>query len=114
MSKLPGTPKVRRPGLLLPGGREIPAPGASVAYPLIVETILHAAGVNCVPMQEGAVMLRFPSTNGMVISIPLSSRGCDELISKIQEARAGQQAAEDGSVDQPSTDQPSAGPGESS
>lgn len=83
-------------------------------YPLVVEQILHAAGVNAVPMEHGAVMLRFPSMNGFVVSVPLSSEGCDELVRKVQEAQAaGQQVDPSASVEEPSNDQPSAGPGES-
>jgi hypothetical protein len=114
MPRVPGTPKVQRPGLILPGGRQLQPPGSSLQYPLVVEQILHAAGVNCVPMEDGAVMLRFPSMNGFVVSVPLSSQGCDELVRKVQEARAaGQQVDPSASVTEPSNDQPSAGPGES-
>jgi len=91
----------------------VPVPGASVQYPLVVEQILHVAGVNCTPMEDGAVMVRFPSMNGFVVSIPLSAQGVEELISKLQQAQeAGQQVEPSATVSEPSNDQPSAGPGE--
>ncbi|HEX5029823.1 MAG TPA: hypothetical protein VFX78_00025 [Candidatus Eisenbacteria bacterium] len=85
--------------------------GAAITYPLIVETILHACGVNAVPMEDGAVMVRFPSTNGMVTSIPLSAKGVDELVKQLENARGLTGAAGDGGVSEPSDDQPSVEPG---
>jgi hypothetical protein len=107
-ARVPGLPAA---GVLL--GRGEPQVGRSVQYPLLVEQILHAAGVSCTPMEDGAVMIRFPSTNGLCVSVPLSSQGCDELIRKLEEARAGQQVTPSDTVPEPSDDQPSAGPGES-
>lgn len=86
--------RARVPGMST-GGVLLEGPavaGRSISYPVIVEQILHACGVNATPMEDGAVMLRFPSTNGLVVSVPLSAQGCASLIEKVQEAMgAGQQ-----------------------
>jgi hypothetical protein len=79
-------------GVLLDKGQ----PQGSVTYPLIVETILHAAGLSVVPMENGAVMIRFPSTNGFVVSVPLSAAGVRELISQLE--AAGQSVTPDDTV----------------
>lgn len=69
-------------------------------YPLIIETILHHCGVAVMPMEEGALMLRFPTAPGTVFSVPLSSEGVDELLVKIEEARALQQVDPSATVEE--------------
>lgn len=81
-------PGMNRPGLVLPDGS--PVPGAPISYPVIVETILHACGVNVVPMSGGAVMCRFPSTNGFTVSVPLTSEGVAQLIKQLEAATSQQ------------------------
>lgn len=59
-------------------------------YPLINEIILHHCGINVAPMDDGACMLRFPSSNGLVVTVPLSSEGLDDLIAQIEAARTSE------------------------
>ena len=59
-------------------------------YPLINEFILHHCGVNVVPMEDGAGMLRFPSSNGLCCSVPLSREGLDDLMAQIEALRTSE------------------------